>query len=598
MASLSQVVTCQKKLGGRCVWIHERAHRPALLPFTRVTRVRHWFVVAYQRMRDHDNERGRDRRIAGVLGCAAGARIRARRTREKPAMNGAQSLLETLVAAGVDVCFMNPGTSEMHFVAALDSVPQMRPVLALYEGVVTGAADGYARMTGRPAATLLHLGPGLTNGLSNVHNARRAHAPMLNVVGDHATYHKAFDAPLNSDIDALARPLSDWIRTPLSAEHVAGDAAEAVRAARTAPGQIATLILPADVSWSPARGPAKPLPPPATARVTDATLKNVANLLQNGEPSVLLLSASALTEASLFAAERVARKTGARLMMDTFVGRWQRGAGRPQVTRLSYFGEMALKDLEGTRHLILVGTKAPVAFFAYPDKPSSLVPEGCSVQRLAGPEEDCQLALEQLADMLGATKEGAKLAPSQRPERPHGALNSPAIAAGIGALLPEHAIVVDEGNTEGIFTSLATEGAPPHDWLHNTGGSIGLGLPLAVGAAIACPDRKVVCLEGDGSAMYTIQALWTMAREKLDITTVVFANRSYRILNIELMRVGASAGPRAKDMLDISRPDLDFVGLAQSMGVAACRPETADDFCREFERAMSEPGPHLIECRV
>jgi acetolactate synthase-1/2/3 large subunit len=513
-------------------------------------------------------------------------------------MNGAQSLLETLVAAGVDVCFMNPGTSEMHFVAALDSVPQMRPVLALYEGVVSGAADGYARMTGRPAATLLHLGPGLTNALSNIHNARRAHAPMLNVVGDHATYHKAYDAPLNSDIDALARPLSDWIRTSLRAENVASDAAEAVRAARAAPGQIATLILPADVSWGAAGGPAKPLQPTAATRVADGTIKSVASVLQSGEASVLLLNGSALTEAALFAAERVARKTGARLMMDTFVGRWQRGAGRPLVTRLSYFGEMALKDLEGTRHLIMVGSKAPVAFFAYPDKPSSLVPEGCTLHRLAGPEEDCREALEHLADLLGAPKEGAQLARSQRPERPQGVLNSQTVAAGIGALLPEHAIVADEGNTEGIFTSLATEGAPPHDWLHNTGGSIGLGLPLAVGAAIACPDRKVVCLEGDGSAMYTIQALWTMAREKLDVTTVLFANRSYRILNIELMRVGATAGPRAKDMLDISRPDLDFVALATSMGVAACRPETAEDFCREFARAMSEPGPHLIECRV
>jgi acetolactate synthase-1/2/3 large subunit len=260
---------------------------------------------------------------------------------------------------------------------------------------------------------------------------------------------------------------------------------------------------------------------------------------------------------------------------------------------------MALKDLEGTRHLVLVGTKAPVAFFAYPDKPSSLVPEGCTVHRLAGPEEDCAQALEQLAERLHAPKQGAQLTVAQRPALPKGALDSQAVAAGIGALLPEQAIVVDEGNTEGFFTSFTTVGAPPHDWLHNTGGSIGLGLPLAVGAAVACPDRKVVCLEGDGSAMYTIQALWTMAREKLDVTTVVFANRSYRILNIELARVGASgAGPRANDMLDISRPDLDFVALASGMGVHATRPATAEEFCRDFEHAMLQPGPHLIECRV
>jgi acetolactate synthase-1/2/3 large subunit len=259
---------------------------------------------------------------------------------------------------------------------------------------------------------------------------------------------------------------------------------------------------------------------------------------------------------------------------------------------------MALQDLAGTRHLVLVGTKAPVAFFAYPDKPSSLVPEGCTVHRLAGPEEDCCDALEQLAERLRAPKEGAQLAVLQRPALPEGELTSQAVATAIGALLPEHAIVADEGNTEGFFTSFTTATAPPHDWLHNTGGSIGLGLPLAVGAAIACPDRKVVCLEGDGSAMYTIQALWTMARERLDITTVVFANRSYRILNIELTRVGASAGPRAKDMLDISRPELDFVALATSMGVHATRPASAEEFCRDFEHAMLRPGPHLIECRV
>jgi acetolactate synthase I/II/III large subunit len=514
-------------------------------------------------------------------------------------MNGAQSLLETLLAAKVDVCFMNPGTSEMHFVAALDSVPRMRPVLALFEGVVSGAADGYGRMADRPAATLLHLGPGLSNAQANIHNARRAHTPMLNVVGDHATFHKTYDAPLNSDIDGLARPLSDWVRTSLRAENLAGDAAEAVRAALTPPGRISTLILPADVSWGEAERAAAPLPPPSAASVEDAQVRGVASVLRSGEPSVLLLNGSALRERALFAAERIARKTGARLITDTFCGRTERGAGRPLLGRLGYFAEMALNDLQGIRHMVLVGTKPPVAFFAYPDKPSSLIPPGCTVHRLAGPEEDCAEALEHLADALGAPREGAQLAQLQRADRPQGALDSGTIAQALGALLPEQAIVVDEGNTEGFFTSFTTANAPPHDWLHNTGGSIGLGLPVAVGAAIACPDRKVICLEGDGSAMYTIQALWTMARESLDITTIIYANRSYRILNIELERVGASeAGPRAKQMLDISSPELDFVALAKSMGVPASRPADAQAFCQEFERAVNEPGPHLIECRV
>lgn len=518
-------------------------------------------------------------------------------------MNGAQSLLESLVASRVDVCFTNPGTSEMHFVAALDSVPAMRPVLVLFEGVASGAADGYARMTGRPAATLLHLGPGLTNALANVHNARRAHSPMLNVIGDHATSHRELDAPLASDIAGLARSLCDWLHTSTSPALLARDGAEAVRAALTPPGGIAGLILPADVSWGELSAPpptaAGPLLPPAARRVDEAALALAAEALGSGEPSALLLNHCALSERALLAAERIARKTGARLFTDTFTSRTPRGAGRPLVSRLGYFAELALRDLQGCKHLVLVGTKAPVAFFAYPDKPGQLVPEGCAVHALASAAEDGLDALERLAERVGAPAHGAVLTQLQRPALPTGALSSQSIGVAIAALMPEHAIIVDEGNTEGFGTSLATLHAPPHDWLHNTGGSIGLGLPQAIGAAIACPDRKVICLEGDGSAMYTNQALWTMAREQLDITVVVFANRSYRILNIELARVGASgAGPRAKDMLTLTRPELDFVTMAQSMGVPASRPRDAEQFCRAFERALKEPGPHLLECLV
>jgi acetolactate synthase I/II/III large subunit len=513
--------------------------------------------------------------------------------------NGAQSLIKTLVACGVDVCFMNPGTSEMHFVAALDAVPQMRSHLCLFEGVLTGAADGYARMTDKPAATLLHLGPGLTNAQANVHNARRAHSPMVNVVGDHATYHKVYDAPLNSDVDGIAKPLTDFMRTTKSGETIGKDTAEAVAAALTPPGQISTLILPADVSWGPSAGPAKPIAAPERKRASDSTIKTVAEALRSGEKVVLLLGGMALRERGLIAANRVGDKTGARVMCDTFPARMQRGAGMPSVQRMNYFAELAALDFQGTQHLVLVGTKSPAAFFAYPGKPSDLVPEGCKVHTLANVAEDAIEALEHLAEAVGAPKAGYRVEQAKRPDRPQGKLDSAAVATAIGALMPENAIVADEGNTEGIFTPVTTVGAPAHDWLFNTGGSIGLGLPMAAGAAVACPGRKVICLEGDGSAMYTIQSLWTMARYNLDVTTILFANRSYKILNIELMRVGAEgAGQRAKDMLDISRPDLDFVALARGMGVDACRPETAEAFTVAFERAMREPGPHLIECLV
>jgi acetolactate synthase I/II/III large subunit len=516
-------------------------------------------------------------------------------------MNGAERLLQTLVSAQVDVCFMNPGTSEMHFVAALDAVPAMRSVLTLFEGVASGAADGFARMTGRPAATLLHLGPGLSNALANVHNARRSHSPMLNVIGDHATYHQRYDAPLASDIAGLARPLSDWVRSSARSDDLARDALDAVRIARTPPGHISSLILPADVSWSAVRDePAPKIPAwPQPERVDDAVIAHAASVLSRGEPCVLLMNNAALQERALLAAQRIAQKTGARLFCDTFAARWPRGAGRPVLARLGYFAEQAVTELQGTKHLLVCGTKAPVAFFAYPDKPSSLVPDGCETHTLAGAAYDCSDALERLAERLYASDLEPSVAKLQRPARPTGAITSQSVGAAIAAHMPDQAVVVDEGNTEGIFTFLQTTQAPKHDWLHNMGGSIGMGLPVAVGAAVACPDRKVICLKGDGSALYTIQALWTMARENLDVVTIIFANRSYRILNIELHRVGASAaGPRAKDMLDLTRPELDFVALAHSMGVPASRPSTAEELCAALERAMQHKGPQLIECRV
>ena len=511
-------------------------------------------------------------------------------------MNGAQSLLASLVASGVEVCFANPGTSEMHFVAALDAVPAMRPVLALFEGVVTGAADGYARMAGKPAATLLHLGPGLTNGLANVHNARKARVPMVNVVGDHATYHKRFDAPLSSDIEGLARPLSHFVRVTQSPRAVGNDAADAVAAALTPPGRIATLILPADVSWSEAGPPAAPRAVPAPDKVDEHALRAAAAALRSGDKSVLLLNGAALRERGLALGSRIARHCGARLLCDTFTGRLERGAGRAPIERLPYFAEMAAAELAGVRHIVLIGAQAPVAFFAYPGKPNDLVPKGCQVHALARPEDDVIDALERLCDAVSAPPEAAAVQALARPAPPCGKLDPKALAEAVAACLPEHAIVCDEGNTEGFLVPIFCAGAPPHDWLSNTGGSIGLGMPLAIGAAVACPERKVICLEGDGSAMYTVQSLWTQAREGLNVINLILANRSYRILNIELQRVGAeSAGARARSLLEIGRPDLDFVALSNALGVPAVRVDDAEALTRELTRALHEPGPRTIE---
>ncbi len=508
-------------------------------------------------------------------------------------MNGAHALLRTLVASGVDTCFTNPGTSEMHFVAALDDVPEMRAVLTLFEGVATGAADGHARMTGNPAATLLHLGPGLGNGLANLHNARRARTPVVNIVGDHATYHQPLDAPLASDILSVARNVSGWVRETGRPGDVGRDAAEAIVAARA--GCVATLVLAADASWSDGAEPG-----PIAARTlplrspSAEVIELAAKALRSGESVALLLGGSAVRGDALVDAARVASTTGAKLLCETFPARLERGAGRPHVERLGYLAEFASAQLDGLRHLVLVDARSPVSFFAYPGKPSDLVPAGCEVHELAPAGVDVAAALAELVAATAADRAAPPVAPVARPERPSGALDPQSLAAAIGALLPEGAIVSDEANTAGLFVSGATAGAPPHDWLTLTGGAIGQGLPVATGAAVACPDRKVVALEADGSAMYTIQSLWTQAREGLDVTTVIFDNRSYAILNLELSRVGARTDGNAGALFDLSRPPIDFVQLAQGMGVPATRADTADALVVALERALASEGPNLI----
>jgi acetolactate synthase-1/2/3 large subunit len=511
-------------------------------------------------------------------------------------VNGAQALINTLVDGGVDVCFANPGTSEMHFVAALDTVPGMRGVLALFEGVATGAADGYARMADRPAAVLLHLGPGLGNGLANLHNARRARVPMVVVVGDHATYHKKYDAPLESDIDALAGSVSGWMRRSGAAAEVAADAAEAIAASRSG-SSISTLILPADTSWSDGAQPA-PVVPAQPAGADPLLASEVLEVLRSGEPTVIMVGGDATRGPGLAAATRIAESTGARLLCETFPTRLERGVGIPAVERLAYFAEAATAQLDGAKHLVLAGAKSPVSFFAYPGMPSDLVPAGCEVHMLAEYTGAAD-ALTALADEI-APGTVAAVAAASRPQLPTGALTSASAADVIGALLPERAIVVDESNTSGLLLPQATAGAPAHDWLTLTGGAIGYGIPTAVGAAVAAPDRPVLCLESDGSAMYTISGLWTQARENLNVTTVVYDNSAYDILRIELARVGAGStpGPRALDLLDLSRPTMDFVKISEGMGVPARRVTAAEEFTDALQAAFAEPGPHLIDAVV
>ena len=514
--------------------------------------------------------------------------------------NGAQALMKTLVDSGVEVCFSNPGTSEMHFVAALDSEPKMRAVLALFEGVATGAADGYARMADKPAATLLHLGCGLGNGLANLHNARKGKVPIVNIVGDHATYHTQYDAQLQSDIETVARNVSPgFMRTSKTTAELGRDTAEAVAAAKGLPGQVATLILPADVSWGEGGVAAAPIAPPQPASADDATVAAIAQAVRSGEKTALLLGGRALREPSLLAAARIAAQCGVTLFAEVFPTRLERGAGLPVVERVAYMAEMAGVQLADVRHLILVDAKAPVSFFAYPGKKSYLVPDTCTVHTLATPEQDTAGSLNKLAQALGAANTAPMLQAPQRPDRPKGKLNAPKVCKAVGHLMPEHSILIDEAITSGLMLNVMTQGAPRHDLITLTGGAIGQGLPNAVGAAVACPDRPVIALIGDGTAMYTIQALWTMAREGLNVTAIIFNNASYSVLNVELERVGAEgAGPKAKSQLDLHGPVLNFAQLAQGMGVHAVRTDEAEGFCKALEYALAHPGPHLIEAVV
>ena len=515
-------------------------------------------------------------------------------------MNGAESLVSTLAQQGVEVCFANPGTSEMHFLAALET-PRIRSVLCLFEGVATGAADGWYRMRDKPACTLLHLGPGLTNGLANVHNARRASSAMVNIVGDHASHHLKHDAPLTSDIEGLARPLSHWVRRVDSPRAVAADATAAVAAASRHPGRIATLILPGDCSWGEAGEgrDLRPAPAEEPGAPDAASVEHVARVLRSGEPTLLLLGGKALRGRTLELAGRVGAATGCRLGAQFFSARIERGAGRVALERIPYAVPQAVDFLKPFRHIVTVETGEPIAFFSYPDRPSLLKPTDCQVHGLVAKDQDGFAGLEMLADALGARATSPHLQPREEFAAPEGRLDPSSIARVLAAAMPEHCILVDESLTTGRESMGLTAGALPHDTIQNMGGSIGYSTPVATGAAIACPDRRVFCMVGDGSAMYTIQSLWTQAREGLNVTTIVFANDSYQILKGEYASMGFGApGPQASAMIDIGRPSIDWVAMGRSLGVPAVSVSDAAGFHASLIRSAQEPGPSLIEVKL
>ncbi len=509
-------------------------------------------------------------------------------------MNGAESLVHTLLKSGVEVCFANPGTSEMHFVSALDRIPGMRCVLGLQENVVTGMADGYWRMAGKPAATLLHCGPGLANGLANLHNARRARSGIVNIVGDHAVYHRPLDAPLTADTEGWARGVSGWLRTAVSSAQVGDDAAAAVQAARTAPGQIATLILPADTAWNDDATPGEKLPVPTAQPADPLYIDTAARILREKSDVLILLGGPALREEGLLLAHRIREKTACRIMAECSNARVERGRGRVAIERVPYPADQAIQALAGFKHIILVNAKAPVGFFAYPNKPSHHYPADCDVHLLTRFEQDGIGALRALAETLGAPAIAAP-DPGPRPAPGKGRPEPEGVAQTLAATMPENSVVVDEAVSFGRGFFPHTHAAPKHDWLQITGGAIGCGIPLATGAAIGAGGRRVVNLQADGSGMYTLQGLWTQAREKLPVTTVILSNRKYQILIGEYFSVGANPGPTAMHMLDLGSPDLNWIQLANGMGVEAARAETLEQLADLMAASFSKNGPFVIE---
>jgi len=513
-------------------------------------------------------------------------------------MTGAEILLKTAVKAGVEICFTNPGTTELPLVSAFDTVPGIRPILGLFEGCCTGAADGYGRMTEKAAMTLLHLGPGLGNGIANLHNARRARTPILNVIGEHATWHRSADSPLSMDIVALAESVSGWQRTSTVSQHLSQDTADAVTAASA--GKVATLIVPSDVQWSESPDDEIHRPKAFDGFVEKEFIERAVELLRTEQKTALILGGWALRKRGLAAAARIKVKTGCDLISERAPARIERGVGIPATEFIPYFPRQALELLSQYQAVVLAGAEEPVTFFGWKGYESRLLNDNQDICQLKAAEKSLPQALENLADALGAPASVSATATGfsqvERPALPQGKLTAQYACLILAALQPENAIIVNESITSGAAYFPLGAGLPPHTLLMLPGGAIGYGIPCAVGAAIACPRRPVINFQADGSALYTVQALWMQARESLNITTLICSNRSYNILNIEFSRSGiTSPGRYAQTLTDLSNPAIDWVQISQGMGVPAVAVDSCESLARELKIALDEHGPHLIE---
>lgn len=513
-------------------------------------------------------------------------------------MTGAEMILKTAAEAGVEICFANPGTTELALVAAFDTVKNIRPILGLFEGVCTGAADGYARIKQKPAMTVLHLGPGLANGIANLHNARRARSPVLNIIGEHATWIRPYDPPLNMDIASLARTVSGFVKENISADQLSSDTAEAIAASLY--GRISTLIVPADYQSEVCKTEEIARAPFSFHAVDMEMIPHAVSMIQEAKKPALILGDRALRKEGLAAAAQIKAKTGCDLLMITFPAYFEAGAGLPVLNRIPYFPGQAQKFLARYDAFVQVGATEPAAFFGYADGVTSLLPEKAPRVRIDTEKQDAGLVLEALASMLGPAAGKNEMHPVLAqyalPARPAGPLNAQKMCQAIAVLQPEQCIVVEEGVSSGAFYYAYSPYLKPYSHTTLTGGAIGMGMPLALGASLAAPDRQVINIQADGSAMYTLQALWSQAHEKAKVITVICSNHKYFTIELECLRAGyKTLGKEAKSLMSLTQPALDWVSLSRGMGVPAASVATAEAFITEFQKALKESGPYLIE---
>ncbi len=510
-------------------------------------------------------------------------------------MMGAQWMLKSAAAAGIEVCFANPGTTELPFVAAMDRATEIRPLLGLFEGVCSGAADGYYRIRRKPAMTLTHLGPGFANAIANFHNARRARSAIFNVIGEHMSWHVAADPPLASDIESLARPVSAGVwraDTPATLHNATVGALQGLQQR----GGIQTLILPMDLQEDPVQHSiAAPVAAQAAADYDAAAVATVAADITAGRKVLLYLGADALGEAALRRLARLAALPNVELVGETFPAASEHGRGLPAIKRLVALAEKAHPYLLGFERVAVLAAEPPVAFFGARGLPSHLG-DPARMATVCGPGGRVAEALEEL---LARVRPAA--APASTVQRVSDtdlgeSLTPESASRVVAAHLPANAIVSAEGATLGFpFNALASQ-AERHTTIVLTGGAIGQGLPSAFGASVAAPDRKVVALQSDGSALFTIQALWSMAREGSDVVVILASNQRYNILINEMSRNGyALTSPPVRDLLNLARPAVDWQALSTSFGVPSNRVESVSALRRAFQAALAERGPRLIE---